>query len=97
MILYGSCARGNNTYDSDIDIFILLSVTPEEIGEERNNILDICDKLDREYDVVLAPLFQSVEVYNKYMPVSAFYQNMQREGVKIYECTNLLWHKTKYI
>lgn len=83
IILYGSCARGENNKDSDIDIILLLSVTPEEIGAERNKIFDISDELDLKYDVVLAPVFQSVETYNKYMPVSPFYQNIQREGVRI--------------
>ena len=83
IILYGSCARGDNNNDSDIDILLLLSVSPEEIGAERNKIFDMADKIDLKYDVVLAPVFQSVEIYNKYMPVSAFYQNIAKEGVRI--------------
>ena len=83
VILYGSCARGEHTHDRDIDLLLLLTVKPQEIGVERNKIFDISDKLDRQYDVVLAPVFQSVEVYQKFRPVSAFYQNIQREGVRI--------------
>lgn len=83
VILYGSCVRGEDTPDSDIDILLLLTVAPQEIGEERNRIFDLSDKLDMEYGVVLAPMLQSEEVYKKYMPVSVFYQNIQREGVKI--------------
>lgn len=83
VILYGSCARGDNDSDSDIDILLLLSVPPQEIGAERNKIFDMADKIDLKYDVVLAPVFQSVEIYNKYMPVSAFYQNIAKEGVRI--------------
>lgn len=83
VILYGSCARGDNAPDSDIDLLLLLSVAPEEIGKERNKIFDVSDELDLEYDVVLAPVFQSVDTYNKYVQVSNFYQNIQREGVRI--------------
>lgn len=83
VILYGSCARGDNDSDSDIDILLLLSVPPQEIGTERNKIFDIADKIELKYDVVLAPVFQSLEIYNKYMPVSVFYQNIDREGVRI--------------
>lgn len=86
VILYGSCVRGENTPDSDIDILLLLTVEPQEIGKERRKLFDISDELDRKYDVVLAPVLQSVEVYNKYMPVSVFYQNIQKEGVRIYKC-----------
>lgn len=83
VILYGSCARGDNASDSDIDILLLLAVDPQEIGAERNKIFDVSDRLDLEYDVVLAPVLQSTEVYEKYLSVSAFYQNVLREGVKI--------------
>lgn len=83
VILYGSCARGDNAPDSDIDILLLLAVEPQEIGAERNKIFDVSDKLDLEYDVVLAPVLQSKAVYEKYLPVSAFYQNVLKEGVKI--------------
>lgn len=83
VILYGSCARGDNASDSDIDILLLLAVDPQEIGAERNKIFDVSNRLDLEYDVVLAPVLQSTEVYEKYLSVSAFYQNVLREGVKI--------------
>ena len=83
IILYGSCARGDYTDDSDIDILLLLNVPVEELGKERRRIFDVAGKLDLEYDVVLAPVLQSEEIYTKYMPVSAFYQTVQREGVRI--------------
>ena len=83
IILYGSCARGDFSSDSDIDILVLLDVPPEDISMQRKQILDVTDRLDWDYDVVLAPVFQNYDVYEKYVPVSAFYQNVQREGVKI--------------
>lgn len=83
LILYGSCTRGDFENDSDIDILILLNVPLESINSERKRILDISDKLDLEYDVVLAPVVQNYELYQKYISVSVFYQNVEREGVKI--------------
>lgn len=83
IILYGSCARGDFDSDSDIDLLVLLDVPPEKISEERKQIFDITDCLDLDYGTVLAPVFQNYMIYKKYIPVSAFYQNVQKEGVKI--------------
>ena len=83
IILYGSCARGDFQADSDIDILLLLSVPKENLASERKKIFAITDALDLEYEVVLAPVLQSYEVYQTYLPVSAYYQNVQKEGVKI--------------
>lgn len=39
--------------------------------------------LSLDYDVVLAPVFQNYALYQKYVPVSSFCQNVEKEGVKI--------------
>lgn len=83
IILYGSCARGDFEEDSDIDILLLMNVPKENISEERTKIFDIADRLDLQYEVVLTPILQSYAVYENYLPVSAFYQNVQKEGVRI--------------
>lgn len=83
VILYGSCARGDFVNDSDIDIMLLLDISQEKVGEARKQILDISDQLDLEYDVVLAPVIQSYQLYQQYMSASQFYQNVQKEGVEI--------------
>ena len=83
IILYGSCVRGDFKIDSDIDILVLLNVESEEISAERKRILDVTDRLDLDYDVVLAPVFQSFQIFEKYRNVSVFYQTVQKEGVKI--------------
>lgn len=83
IIFYGSCVRGDFKEDSDIDLFVLLNVASDEISRERKRILDVADRLDLHYDVVLAPVFQSLQLYEKYGGVSVFYQTIRREGVKI--------------
>ena len=81
--MYGSCARGDYQVDSDIDIMLLMNVDRESLAEERRKIFAIADRIDLDYDVVLAPVLQSIDVFNNYLPVSAFYQNVQKEGVLI--------------
>ena len=82
VILYGSCARGDYAEDSDVDVMILVDAAQDEIGKMRRQIMDISDQIDLEYDVVLAPVIQNYQLYQQYMPVSRFYQNVQREGVR---------------
>ena len=83
IILYGSCVRGDFKEDSEIDLFVLLDVAADEISRERKRILDVADRIDLDYDVVLAPVFQCLQLYEKYGGVSVFYQTIRREGVKI--------------
>ena len=41
VILYGSCARGEDTENSDIDIMLLTSLTDEEIEKVENSVFDL--------------------------------------------------------
>lgn len=41
IILYGSCARGDNNENSDIDIMLLTSLTDEEIEKIENSVFDL--------------------------------------------------------
>lgn len=75
--------EGDFTNNSDVDIIVLVDVAQEEIGKVRSKILDVSDQIDLEYDVVLAPGIQSRRLYHQYMAVSCFYQNVEREGIKI--------------
>lgn len=45
-------------------------------------IIDITDKLDLDYDVVLAPVIQSYPLFQQYIPVSEYYQNVQKRRCK---------------
>ena len=82
IILYGSCARGDFSADSDIDLLVLLDVPQDRINQERKKIISISDRLDMDYDVVLAPVFQSKQVFDRYLPASAFFQNVITEGIR---------------
>ena len=82
VILYGSCARGDFEADSDIDIMVLLDVPPDEINAARKKMLDASDRLALDYDVVLTPVFQSAQLFERHLPVSQYYQNVRAEGVR---------------
>jgi predicted nucleotidyltransferase len=82
IVLYGSCARGDYQQDSDIDVMLLLNVGQDQLAEERKKVFDIADEIDLKYDVVLTPVLQSMDIYNKFLGVSMFFQNIEKEGIR---------------
>ena len=83
VILYGSCARGDFSSDSDIDVLILLDIPQEDLPVARRKIMDMADKLDWDYEVVLAPVGQTYQIFDRYRNASIFYQNIEKEGVLV--------------
>lgn len=83
VILYGSCARGDFSLDSDIDVMILLDIPQEDLPSARKIVMDVSDRLDLKYDVVLTPVVQTYRNFEYYRAASVFYQNIEKEGVLV--------------
>jgi predicted nucleotidyltransferase len=83
VFLFGSCARGDYDAESDIDVMVLLKLSEDDVQRERGTIADIADQIDSDfdYDILLAPVAQSKDVFMKYQNVLPFYKNVQKEGV----------------
>jgi len=78
IILYGSCARGQATQDSDIDLAIVLDgdVIP---GKEIDRMIDMVTEINLKYNVLLSIYPVSEENYNTIN--SPLLMNLRREGV----------------
>ena len=84
VILYGSYARGDYTPESDVDIMILVrGIAPEELWKFRSSITSKSSELGLEYNLVIVPLIKDVDTFNKYIDVLPFYQNVDKEGIRI--------------
>ena len=83
VILYGSYARGDFEEYSDVDVMILIDVPHERINDYINIIVDITDALVLEHCLIISPILQSVEIFEKYKEASGFYKNVLNEGVHI--------------
>jgi len=78
IILYGSCARGEATADSDIDVLIVLEgkIVP---GKEIDRMIDIITEINLKYGVLISVYPVSVENYSTIN--SPLLINVRREGI----------------
>jgi predicted nucleotidyltransferase len=79
--LFGSVAKGTNTFESDIDIFILLR---NEDFLSEDVIADTTVDINLKYDVVIAVTTMGEKDY-AYGPFkeTLFYKNIQQEGLPV--------------
>ena len=84
VILFGSCARGDNTEESDIDIALLLKSDADK-NEKYGQVLaeitsDIMDKYQALVNFICIPFSQ----YEKKKTWYGLYKNINNEGIVIY-------------
>ncbi len=80
VLMYGSCARGEATADSDIDLAVVLAgdVAP---GKEIDRMIDAITDINLEYGVLLSVYPVSEDNYQKLN--SPLLMNIRREGVAV--------------
>lgn len=83
VILYGSYARGDYTAESDIDVMLIVDISENEELEYALLLADSVVDLNLEFDVVLSPLVESKEKYEKYKNINPLFKNVEREGIRI--------------
>lgn len=84
VILYGSYARGDYRNDSDIDIMILVDLTDEEISKKGRNLSDLTFDYNFENELNIMPIVKNLEHFYKWLRAYPFYNNIMKEGVKLY-------------
>jgi len=83
VLLFGSCARGEYNGDSDIDVMVILKMDDTEARRQLGIICEIAYEIDAKYDVLLSPVVQSENNFNKYGKLPGFHNNVMREGVSM--------------
>ena len=83
IVLYGSVARGANTEESDVDIALIMH---GKLDFDTEDILsDFIVDMNLKYDKVFSVIDIEFEKFRKWGNVMPFYQNINREGIVLWE------------
>ncbi len=85
VILYGSYARGDFTSDSDVDIMILVDLSDEEMDQYSDELAEVGFDYNIAYGIWMMPVVKNQNHFNNWAKAYPFYENVQKEGVKLYE------------
>ena len=84
VILYGSVARGTATTESDIDIMVLVDLSPEEMKNYADQLCDVSTDFALEYFRVFSIMDVCYSEFRAWEQVLPFYRTVANEGVILY-------------
>ncbi len=84
-ILFGSCARGDNNEESDIDVALIMNCDRTDISKYSKRVVDVACEIGCKYfemvNFICLPLKEYIEKQSWY----PFYKNIKNEGILLYE------------
>ena len=83
VVLYGSVARGDDTPESDVDIAVFLR-EPMESGK-LDQMVSVFAALGLKYDRVFSPMDIEQAMFDKWVGVLSYYQNIRKEGIVLWK------------
>lgn len=83
VILYGSYARGDFQVNSDVDVMVLVKISPEEIEKIEESIFDLAFDIEMEHGIHISPIIKNEEQFEYWVDVLPFYRNVRNEGVEL--------------
>ena len=88
VIMFGSCSRGTQTDDSDIDLLVLLNSEERNMPfsklEEKVGV-SIYEQFDSNYKKPVDLLFADESVFENSTRLDSVYYHIKRDGVTLYE------------
>jgi len=83
--VYGSYARGeySDADESDIDIAIFTNRPANEFYCLLDQISEATFEYNVKYDIILSPVFQNENDFNRMLKVLPYFQSIQREGIAV--------------
>jgi len=83
VFLFGSYARGDFDEESDIDIFVLANIPPEDVCITGLKIRRLTGRLELEHDVVVSIHVTCGSDFRNFYSVQPYYMNVINEGIEI--------------
>jgi predicted nucleotidyltransferase len=80
VVLFGSCARGDHSIGSDVNVFILVN---DDSLKVKYLINRLSDKIDWQYGTSISNVIRSLDYFNRYKS-ELLYGNIKREGIVYY-------------
>lgn len=84
VILYGSCARGDYTEDSDIDIALVTSCDRIEVKKYNDALAQIATELAMKYFVIVNFVCLPYDEFMKKKTWYDYFKNIEAEGEVLY-------------
>ncbi len=81
--LYGSYARGEQTDESDVDVFVLVDMPKSKLNSYRRRVSDISSELDLKYGTLLSIKLQDTDTFYRYNKTLPFFKNVVSEGQSV--------------
>lgn len=83
VILFGSYARSTPEDGSDIDVMYLVDASREEITDKNWQVGAAAANLLLEHGIVVSPVVENRDYFQRNAEVLPFFRNIKREGVRI--------------
>ncbi|MBQ4060373.1 MAG: nucleotidyltransferase domain-containing protein [Lachnospiraceae bacterium] len=85
VILYGSYARGDFQENSDVDVMVLVKISPKEIEKIEESIFDLAFDIEMEHEIHISPIIKNEDQFEYWVDVLPFYRNVRNDGLVINE------------
>lgn len=84
VVLYGSCARGDYTEDSDVDIALITKSNRIEVQKYNGSLAGIAAELAMKYFAIVNFVCLPYKEFTEKKGWYAYFKNIEREGEVLY-------------